>query len=463
VAESQAGALKAGYELARLQVEDTRLEAPVSGSVAEILVDEGNLVDKTVPLLVLVQDDPIRANIPLPEKYYGLISAGKGFIPVLVSPEAYPQKEPFRGRIGSVSPTINPRSRTFTVEVEIDNPARALRQGMYVSAQFILERAAAALLVPSEASAMKSLSALFLLIPLTLQGWNLSFEEAWARALSRADSLKLERTAVSKSAATLKQPLFSWGKLNSAVSIASLDLELASLSLEKRKKEVHRELRRLCFSTLLYETSTGMLERTAAALEEILADRKISFQAGEANLHSVLEAEARLAAVRTKLEEARQGALSAREGLGVLTGLDVSPAELTTGFPGKLPPLEEQALKERSLLSSEDLKRLRLELKKAEANLIRARGAAALHPDIRLEITLSLAGQSVPFTKTSWDENWRSNLTVSLGAQGTLLTREQLDSARLLSLEKELERQTGFFRYAETLAELELLDPGVSP
>jgi RND family efflux transporter MFP subunit len=151
MARAQAQAARASYDLARLQVDYTELRAPEAGTVARILQDEGNTVGGAVPILVLVQDDPIVAEVAVPERHYGELVSHKDRIECRVRPAAYPESESYIGSIGSVAPTISPGSRTFGVSVEIPNPRGLLRPGMYVEVELVMERRERALLVPESA------------------------------------------------------------------------------------------------------------------------------------------------------------------------------------------------------------------------------------------------------------------------------------------------------------------------
>jgi RND family efflux transporter MFP subunit len=151
MARSQARAARASYELARLQVEDTEIRAPVAGSIARILQDEGNTVGGSVPILVLVQDDPIFAEAAVPERHYGELIARKQEVQCRVRPAAYPGADPFVGTISEIAPTIDPGSRTFAVTVKIPNPQLVLRPGMYAEVELVVERREQALLVPETA------------------------------------------------------------------------------------------------------------------------------------------------------------------------------------------------------------------------------------------------------------------------------------------------------------------------
>jgi HlyD family secretion protein len=151
MARENADALKAQYELARLQLSYTTIEAPMEGIVADILVDQGNLVGQTTPILVIVQDDPIIIEVPLPEKHYNEILQNRNSITAFIVNGSDKHESSYQGDIRNVSAVIDPRSRTFTVEIMVDNSVGSLRPGMYVNVELVVERYAEALLLPKSA------------------------------------------------------------------------------------------------------------------------------------------------------------------------------------------------------------------------------------------------------------------------------------------------------------------------
>jgi HlyD family secretion protein len=147
-ARANAEAAKSQYELAKLQYENASVRAPSAGLVARIMIDEGNMVNNTVPLLAIVQIDPILARIAVPEKYYSRLIDRVGTGKVMIKPMAYPDDDPFEGTVTAVSPVIDAASRTFTVEAAIDNQKGLLKPGMYVDAGIVIDRSENTLTVP---------------------------------------------------------------------------------------------------------------------------------------------------------------------------------------------------------------------------------------------------------------------------------------------------------------------------
>jgi HlyD family secretion protein len=149
MAEAQLDSAQAQYELARLNLENTRLTAPIDGQVARIPTDEGNLAGLATPLAVIVNETAMVVKAALPERHYETFLAGSGRIRTRVTFAALPDRGALSGRLVSVSPTIDPASRTFTAEVEVSEPG--LASGMYANVSFEVEQAKEALLVPESA------------------------------------------------------------------------------------------------------------------------------------------------------------------------------------------------------------------------------------------------------------------------------------------------------------------------
>jgi len=151
MAKEHAEALKAQYELAKLQFSYTTIEAPMEGIVADILVDQGNLVGQTTPILVIVQDNPIIIEVPVPEKHYNDIMINRNSIIAYLTTGSGENAYSYQGTISNVSAVIDPRSRTFTVEIMVDNSTGSLRPGMYVNVELVVEHFDNALLLPKSA------------------------------------------------------------------------------------------------------------------------------------------------------------------------------------------------------------------------------------------------------------------------------------------------------------------------
>ncbi len=220
--------------------------------------------------------------------------------------------------------------------------------------------------------------------------------------------------------AALNQPIFTWGKIRNAIDLASLQVDAASTELASRQRQVQREVHRAYFGILLARGSAEILSRISDTAAEIVADRQKSFSEGTTNKEAVLEVSATLASLRSKLAEARQSEASARESLGMLTGLDPGSMMLATDFRASLPGLDEQALIARALSGSTDMAAARSRSEQARKKLAIEQGGAILHPDVNLGISFDVSGQEDFPYSGAWtfaNNTWNVDLILTLGVK----------------------------------------------
>jgi RND family efflux transporter MFP subunit len=118
---------RAAFELAQKKVADAVVRAPVSGSVAERLVQTGEFIRENTQVATIVQMNPLKLKTAIQERHAGLIHPGQTVEFVV---EAFPDRK-FVGKIAYVSPAVDQATRTFAVEALVDNPDRALKPGFF--------------------------------------------------------------------------------------------------------------------------------------------------------------------------------------------------------------------------------------------------------------------------------------------------------------------------------------------
>ncbi len=155
LAETQVEQQQAALRLAQMRVNDTRVVAPFSGYIAQRALDVGAAVSSqaaatsnaSVPLMTLQDIDPVKVQVEVPEREVARVRAGAA---VRLTTDAYPDRR-FGGEVTRVVHSLDPRTRTMGVEVEIPNRDGLLKPGMYARVQLVLDVQRGALLVPLEA------------------------------------------------------------------------------------------------------------------------------------------------------------------------------------------------------------------------------------------------------------------------------------------------------------------------
>jgi membrane fusion protein (multidrug efflux system) len=154
LAETQVEQQRAAQRMAQMRLDDTRIVAPFDGYVAQRILEVGAAVsaqaaatsNASVAILTIQDIDPVKVQIEIPERDVPRVRSGNI---VRLATDAYPDRR-FVGTVARVVHALDPRTRTMGVEVDIANPERLLKPGMYARVDLVLETRRGALLVPLE-------------------------------------------------------------------------------------------------------------------------------------------------------------------------------------------------------------------------------------------------------------------------------------------------------------------------
>jgi membrane fusion protein (multidrug efflux system) len=138
---------RASMELAEKKLRDAVIRAPFKGEIKERVVAPGQYVKVQTPVMSIVDIDPLRVRLKIPEKMTELAHVGD---PVSVSVEAYPDRA-FTGKVSRINPSVDPQSRTFEVEGLLANSEGLLKPGFFIKARLGSGKLDQALLVPEDA------------------------------------------------------------------------------------------------------------------------------------------------------------------------------------------------------------------------------------------------------------------------------------------------------------------------
>lgn len=134
LSQSDYDAIQMQYNVLKTQVENlienTTLRSPISGVVTARNYDVGDMYAMSMPIFTVEQIVPVKLLVGVSETDYSKVKKGDS---VVVTADAIPGKT-FYGKVNRIYPTVDPATRTFTVEVKIDNNYKTLRPGMFVRA-----------------------------------------------------------------------------------------------------------------------------------------------------------------------------------------------------------------------------------------------------------------------------------------------------------------------------------------
>jgi RND family efflux transporter MFP subunit len=136
---------KSTVESSKLQLDKTRILAPIDGVIVDLpyytqstQVETGSTIAKIMDYQVMYMD------VQLPEKYISVIKPGQL---VKLTNYTIPQ-DTIIGNITQLSPAINADTRTFKGNISINNPKYLLRPGMFVKADIVTNHKDSVIVIP---------------------------------------------------------------------------------------------------------------------------------------------------------------------------------------------------------------------------------------------------------------------------------------------------------------------------
>ncbi len=129
------------------RLEELRVAAPFAGRVGLRQVSPGALIQPGTVITTLDDAVRVRVEFSVPEVYLARVQVGSG---VTARSSAY-EGRTFRGTVAFIDTRIDPATRSVRVISEFDNADEALRPGLFLTVELVLEERNRALLVAEEA------------------------------------------------------------------------------------------------------------------------------------------------------------------------------------------------------------------------------------------------------------------------------------------------------------------------
>jgi HlyD family secretion protein len=145
--QAQVNQARAALDLDKIRLSYTRITSPIAGTISECTLDAGDLAVPSKNLVTIVQMDTVKVIVYVPENQIRFMAPG---LQAQLTVAAYPEQV-FHGTIDTVSPTLNPTTRMFSVEIKVINEGRLLRPGMFAAVSLSVDPHPKALLAPKEA------------------------------------------------------------------------------------------------------------------------------------------------------------------------------------------------------------------------------------------------------------------------------------------------------------------------
>jgi RND family efflux transporter MFP subunit len=133
-------------EIARQQLLDSALQAPIDGAVRQRHASAGEYLAAGAPLVTVVRTHPLRLRLSVPERVAMRVRLGQ---PVQIKVEG--DTNVYQGHVARLSPAISEEDRTLLVEAEVPNEHGRLRPGAFAGAEIITAAEERAVFVPASA------------------------------------------------------------------------------------------------------------------------------------------------------------------------------------------------------------------------------------------------------------------------------------------------------------------------
>jgi RND family efflux transporter MFP subunit len=138
---------RAALAISQEHLGDAAVLSPITGVVKQKLASKGEYLQPGTPIATIVQINPLRLRLEIPEMVAARITKGQV---VTLKVDTFPDRE-FKGRIARINPSVDEKNRSLIAEAEVPNDNALLKPGMFARARIASEVEVATLMVPDKA------------------------------------------------------------------------------------------------------------------------------------------------------------------------------------------------------------------------------------------------------------------------------------------------------------------------
>jgi membrane fusion protein (multidrug efflux system) len=127
LAQGDVDRAKAGLDLAKEKLTKTKIFVPMAGIVKEKKVTAGDYIRNGTLLISVIRTDLLKLVFSVSEKDVGRLRMGQDVVFVV---DAFPGRE-FRGRVKTIYPSLEEKTRSLQVEAVVANADQTLKPGLF--------------------------------------------------------------------------------------------------------------------------------------------------------------------------------------------------------------------------------------------------------------------------------------------------------------------------------------------
>ncbi len=145
VAGQELDRAKVALSLTREKLGKATIASPIKGIVQEKKVTSGDFIRGGMPILTIVQIDPLKLSLTITEKDVGAIKTGQD---VIFTVDSFPDRE-FNGKLSVIYPSLDERTRSLKAEATVTNPSLELKPGFFAKVKVYTGSARQAVVIPA--------------------------------------------------------------------------------------------------------------------------------------------------------------------------------------------------------------------------------------------------------------------------------------------------------------------------
>jgi membrane fusion protein, multidrug efflux system len=144
--QTQKEVAESNYNMANIQYKKTHIKSPINGLVAEKYIDEKEYIAPGMPVCRVANLEKIKITIWVTDTDLPALNKGDKVKTKFTGLK----NQVFTGLISSVGSVANQLTRTFPIEIIIDNPKHTIKGGMLCKVSFINARYENVIVVPQD-------------------------------------------------------------------------------------------------------------------------------------------------------------------------------------------------------------------------------------------------------------------------------------------------------------------------
>lgn len=147
IASAQVQQAQASYDLAKNQLENARVTAPISGIISVRNATKGELISGAAPAFTLVDLSTVVVEISVMQELVNTVTIGETVELEIEAAGA----GPYSGTVTAISPSADPRTQAYLIKIEVANADGMIKGGMLATVNLTTDARAEALVVPMDA------------------------------------------------------------------------------------------------------------------------------------------------------------------------------------------------------------------------------------------------------------------------------------------------------------------------